>query len=583
VTGYLAFNLWYSLLFCRPLPLLAIWEHAVTLTVFLVVLAREAAASSTDNVGDAKENRAYITAWLAYKTVGFILSMKDHPNGIQVSASTTEQQHTTKHPKTALSDKVMHSSSFPEKQNKPIATTATTTNETTAITKNMDNLWTIHGEEYDLSDFVKIHPGGVEAIELGRSRDCTALFESYHTFTNQHRVILKKYHKNKANNNNNNTTDATTATTADPFYEVLKDRVIETLKENNIDPKTGRTATFGRAVYYMTLIVCLVLSASFHMKASLLGSFSFACFGWLIGCLGHDGGHFAVSRTPWINDLSVWGISLLCNPAMWQVQHTYAHHSHTNDFDHDPDLHHFDIFLRVHRRIQHEKMHDYQRNRFYVFFAYSFVVFGTCLKIPVGMMTTGTLYGMAEWTDRKRPARALILWVHFALYLAIIVFSPFFSGKSFLVALLSVIVHIATAGLLFAIFSQINHLNELSLELPMDNESKCNNNNDDVDDFAVMKNEKRELAKNSWAARQVETSNNFATDSMCWHLLSNGLNMQIEHHLFPSLNHAHLHVISPVVQQTCKEYGVRYKSYESWSEIIDAALQWLDKVAAEEK
>eukprot|EP00957_Ditylum_brightwellii_P043585 3304001-Ditylum_brightwellii.AAC.1 len=334
-----------------------------------------------------------------------------------------------------------------------------------------------------------------------------------------YRVILKKYHTNKANNNNN-TTDATTATTADPFYEVLKDRVIETLKENNIDPKTGRTATFGRAVYYMTLIVCLVLSASFHMKASLLGSFSFACFGWLIGCLGHDGGHFAVSRTPWINDLSVWGISLLCNPAMWQI--------------------------------------------------------------PVGMMTTGTLYGMAEWTDRKRPARALILWVHFALYLAIIVFSPFFSGKSFLVALLSVIVHIATAGLLFAIFSQINHLNELSLELPMDNESKCNNN-DDVDDFAVMKNEKRELAKNSWAARQVETSNNFATDSMCWHLLSNGLNMQIEHHLFPSLNHAHLHVISPVVQQTCKEYGVRYKSYESWSEIIDAALQWLDKVAAEEK
>jgi Cytochrome b5-like Heme/Steroid binding domain len=47
--------------------------------------------------------------------------------------------------------------------------------------------WLIHGQQYDLSDFVDRHPGGKESILLGRGRDCTALFESYHAFTTQHR------------------------------------------------------------------------------------------------------------------------------------------------------------------------------------------------------------------------------------------------------------------------------------------------------------------------------------------------------------------------------------------------------------
>ena len=49
-----------------------------------------------------------------------------------------------------------------------------------------DNIWWIHGNGYDLTKFVERHPGGQEAILLGRGRDCTALFESYHIFSNDH-------------------------------------------------------------------------------------------------------------------------------------------------------------------------------------------------------------------------------------------------------------------------------------------------------------------------------------------------------------------------------------------------------------
>ena len=48
---------------------------------------------------------------------------------------------------------------------------------------NTDHLWTIHNKRYDLSDFVAKHPGGESAILLGRGRNCTILFETYHSLT----------------------------------------------------------------------------------------------------------------------------------------------------------------------------------------------------------------------------------------------------------------------------------------------------------------------------------------------------------------------------------------------------------------
>ena len=58
----------------------------------------------------------------------------------------------------------------------------------------MNNYWTIHGKNYDLRKFVERHPGGQDIIIMTQGKDCTELFESYHTFTNKHRQILDKYY-----------------------------------------------------------------------------------------------------------------------------------------------------------------------------------------------------------------------------------------------------------------------------------------------------------------------------------------------------------------------------------------------------
>jgi fatty acid desaturase len=297
----------------------------------------------------------------------------------------------------------------------------------------------------------------------------------------------------------------------------------------------------------------------------------FAVAGWLVGALGHDSGHFAASRHAWCNSLGKWGMSLLCNPIMWQHQHTYAHHSFTNDFDSDPDLHHFHTLLRVHKRFQHTDIYHNQKFLPFVVLAYALVVFGECVWIPLNMLKEGTLYGIVEWTDRKHPLTAFAMMAHLIMYVGVIVVAPFLSASTWYRGLACVVVHITTAGLLFGFFSQINHLNEESLEAVS---SSFNERNSSTCRHPQI--------VHSWAAQQVETSNNFCPNSVLWYYLSNGLNLQIEHHLFPGLNHCHLWRIAPVVQATCEEYGVKYKSWDSWGDLWHATRTWLDKLAVAE-
>ena len=68
---------------------------------------------------------------------------------------------------------------------------------------------------------------------------------------------------------------------------------------------------------------------------------------------------------------------------------------------------------------------------------------------------------------------------------------------------------------------------------------------------------------NDWAAVQCQTSVNWSSGSWFWNHFSGGLNHQIEHHLFPSIAHTNYVLIQPVVEETCKEFGVPYRSEPS--------------------
>jgi linoleoyl-CoA desaturase len=64
----------------------------------------------------------------------------------------------------------------------------------------------------------------------------------------------------------------------------------------------------------------------------------------------------------------------------------------------------------------------------------------------------------------------------------------------------------------------------------------------------------------SWAEHQVRTTVDFAPGNplLTWYL--GGLNYQVEHHLFPTYCHLHYPALSAIVEATCHDHGVPYRS-----------------------
>lgn len=246
---------------------------------------------------------------------------EDPDEMIQIpTSSTSVVQQEDVRPRQQLSDVAMAKNSHSQQSPQP--------------PKKRD-LWWIHGHAYDLQDFVERHPGGKEAILLGRGRDCTALVESYHPFsTAQVWNVLDKYSANTVQpqqlegNNNQKSTTRTNGPQQqhkqqDLFYDVLKYRVSQVLKVKGIDPIQDRGASLSRSVYYVLVLSAWIGTGYLHIvTGSIMGSFWFAIAGWLMGALGHDAGHFSASRIVFINEWGVLAMSLICNPILWQHQHT---------------------------------------------------------------------------------------------------------------------------------------------------------------------------------------------------------------------------------------------------------------------
>jgi delta11-fatty-acid desaturase len=62
---------------------------------------------------------------------------------------------------------------------------------------------------------------------------------------------------------------------------------------------------------------------------------------------------------------------------------------------------------------------------------------------------------------------------------------------------------------------------------------------------------------------QIITGHNVNTSGYWTTLFTGGLNMQVEHHLFPSVNHCHLHKLVPHVRALCVKHNIHYPESSS--------------------
>jgi linoleoyl-CoA desaturase len=82
----------------------------------------------------------------------------------------------------------------------------------------------------------------------------------------------------------------------------------------------------------------------------------------------------------------------------------------------------------------------------------------------------------------------------------------------------------------------------------------------------------------SWAVCQAEASVDFARGSrlLGWYL--GGLNFQIEHHLFPQVSHVHYPGIAPLVEATCRDFGVGYHFEPTFRAALASHFRLLERL-----
>lgn len=266
----------------------------------------------------------------------------------------------------------------------------------------------------------------------------------------------------------------------------------------------------------------------------------------------HDAAHGSFSKRKWINTLFSHSIySIGGNTFNWKIQHNILHHTYTNIEGFDEDIKPKGS-LRLSKQTRLKKAHRFQH--IYAFFLYCLMT----LSRTVNEFAQLIRYNKAGITKQQgsTPKKEMVrLVVVKLLYLSLILGLPLvFSSFSWWLILIGFLIMHFVAGIFMTTVFQMAHLVE-EAEQPLPDEQGFINN--------------------EWTIHELETTANFARKSRLFGWMIGGLNYQIEHHLFPNICHVHYRAISPIVERTTKEFGLRYNENRTFFNAIGSHIRML--------
>ncbi len=317
-------------------------------------------------------------------------------------------------------------------------------------------------------------------------------------------------------------------------------------------------------MYLKTAIILLLFAGFYSLLVFVAASWWQALplaagLGLSIAAIGfnieHDGSHNSYSDHDWINRLAAMTMDLIgASSYVWHWKHVVAHHTYVNITGHDTDI---DIAF-FGRLTPHQKRFKFHRwQHFYLWPLYGLNV----IKWNLYDDFRDVFLGRVGPTRMPRPKRwqlagfvggkTLFLTLAFGLPLLV---------HSFWNVLLVYLLVVCLAGVLVSVVFQLAHCVE-EAEFPMPQEDSG-------------------LMENAWAVHQAHTTLDFARQNKVESWLLGGLNFQIEHHLFPRICHVNYPAISKLVEQTCREFGVRYVEHTTFRAGLSSHFRWLRRMGA---
>ena len=416
----------------------------------------------------------------------------------------------------------------------------------------MATITKIHDKYYDFSNF--IHPGGNTALWHAFGRDATTLFESYHPFVNKEKMqsILKKY---EIKSDKDDKKDKR-FTYDSPFAKELKAKVKIYFDQLAIREKTTYKQAMKASLHrkcMIFLLFCFHCAGYYlHFKGYKCAMFFLPLFSWIfIVNSFHDAAHFALSNDASINAFFSNIALQLTQSLDWYHQHNIGHHCDTNVAEKDPDLYHNNL-LRHHKSIKwlplYESQSDYFKLSLLLLLYWNTSHLGLIIKNSYQMISTSFYNRAIKFYAQNISMKDSIGFICMKfLYVFVHFLWPFHVFESTIFAFVYILVSRGMFSLFFMACSQVNHFH-----------TDC-----------MVENQK------DWYAHQVESSANFSIGSKLTFLICGGLNYQIEHHLFPSVNHEHLVHIQPIVKDLCKKHKVKYKEFFGYQDAFKSYIAHL--------
>jgi linoleoyl-CoA desaturase len=340
------------------------------------------------------------------------------------------------------------------------------------------------------------------------------------------------------------------------FYQELRNRVDRYFRVS------GRRPRDCPALYRKMVIILLWLAASYGLL--VFGAWAWwlavplaASLGLAMAAVGfnmqHDAGHRACSDRPWVNRLMALSLDLIgASSYVWHWKHNIIHHTYVNITDHDDDV----AVGFLARLTPHQKRYPFHRfQHWYLWVLYGVMAIKWHFWNDFRAVAVGRI--ASHRFPRPRGWNLAALLGGKALFAALAFGVPMLVHPWWVVLLfygLTVCVLGMTLGVVF----QLAHcVEEAAFPMPRPETGRIDN---------------------SWAVHQVETTLNFARQSRVVTWLAGGLNFQIEHHLFPHICHVNYPAISKIVEDTCREFGVRYATHKSFWAGLASHYRWLRRL-----
>jgi len=331
-------------------------------------------------------------------------------------------------------------------------------------------------------------------------------------------------------------------------FEKGGDFILETRREVELYLASRRIRVRARLqLYAKTVVAFTVWAASWAVLIVVRPGIAFglvALGGLVVGtvligfCVQHDANHGAYFRARRLNHLMGWTADAMLgfSSYAWRVKHNVAHHTYTNVDGYDDDIDQTP-FLRL---APAQAPKPWYRLQFvYVWPLYTIMV----LRMQIGGDVAAFVRGRIGRSTVRLPRR----WDA----LGVVAGKAIFVGWAVVVPLLVYPWWIVLAG--YAGFTMaVSIVAATTFQLAHS-----------VEDADTLTPEEVASASREWAVHQVETTVDFAPHNRILTWLLGGLNYQIEHHLYPRVQHTHYAHIAAIVQRNCARHGVRYTAQPS--------------------